>query len=125
MLRSVAGRDEIGRSNSGLVPSEQGQEHENKTLRLWALLNMRHTELLSREECEVELNGALNRAEHLRHRGLQVLYDAENEIVELQNQSKKVWMKLKWPQQRTTPWINTKMRTDSMRGACRNIFKMR
>ena len=50
---------------------------------------MRHTELLSREECEVELNGALNRTEHLCHRAQQVLFDAENEIVELQNQSKK------------------------------------
>ena len=50
---------------------------------------MRHSDLLSREECEKELNGALNRADHLRHRGRQVLYDAENEIVELQNQSKK------------------------------------
>ena len=50
---------------------------------------MRHTEVLSREECEVELNGALNRTEHLRHRARQVLNDAENEIVELQNQSKK------------------------------------
>ena len=50
---------------------------------------MRHTELMSREECEVELNGALNRADHLRHRGQQVLNDAENKMVELQNQSKK------------------------------------
>ena len=50
---------------------------------------MRHTKLLSREECEVELNGALNRTEHLCHRARRVLYEAENEIVELQNQSKK------------------------------------
>ena len=50
---------------------------------------MRHSDLLSREECEVKLNGALNHAEHLRHRAQQVLYDAENEIVEFQNQSKK------------------------------------
>ena len=50
---------------------------------------MRHTDLLSREECEVELNEGLNQAEQLRHRGRQVLYDAENEIVDLQNQSKK------------------------------------
>ena len=50
---------------------------------------MRHSDLFSREECEVKLNGALNRVEHLRHRGLQVLCDAENEIVELENQSKK------------------------------------
>jgi len=47
---------------------------------------MRHSEF---EECETELNRALNRAEHLRHRGQQVLYDAENKIVDLQNQSKK------------------------------------
>ena len=53
------------------------------------MLNMRHSDLLSREKCEVELNGALNRADHLRHRGQQVLNDAENKIVELQNQSKK------------------------------------
>ena len=50
---------------------------------------MRHSEFLSRVECEVKLNGALNHAEHLRHRGQQVLNDAENEILELQNQSKK------------------------------------
>ena len=50
---------------------------------------MRHSDLLKSEECEMELNGALNRAEHLRHRSRQVLYDAENEIVALQNQSKK------------------------------------
>ena len=50
---------------------------------------MRHSDLFSSEECEMELNGALNRAEHLRQRGRQVLNDAENEIVELQNQSKK------------------------------------
>jgi hypothetical protein len=50
---------------------------------------MRHGESLSNEECETELNRALNRAEHLRHRGQQVLYNAENKIVELQNQSKK------------------------------------
>ena len=50
---------------------------------------MRHSDLLSREECEVKLNGALNHAEHLRHRAQQVLHDAENEIVEFQNQSKK------------------------------------
>ena len=47
---------------------------------------MRHSEF---EECETELNRALNRAEHLRHRGQQVLYNAENKIVELHNQSKK------------------------------------
>jgi hypothetical protein len=41
---------------------------------------MRHSEF---EECETELNRALNRAEHLRHRGQQVLYDAENKIVDL------------------------------------------
>ena len=50
---------------------------------------MRHSDLFSSKECEMELNGALNRAEHLRQRGRQVLNDAENEIVELQNQSKK------------------------------------
>jgi len=50
---------------------------------------MRHSEYLSNEECETELNRALNRAEHLRHRAQQVLYDVENEIVELQNQSMK------------------------------------
>ena len=50
---------------------------------------MRHSDLFSSEECEMELNGALKRAEHLRQRGRQVLNDAENEIVELQNQSKK------------------------------------
>ena len=50
---------------------------------------MRHSDLLSREECEVKLNGALNHAEHLRHRAQQVLHDAENEIVEFQKQSKK------------------------------------
>ncbi len=50
---------------------------------------MRHSDVLSREECEVKLNGALNHAEHLRQRAQQVLYDAENEIVDLQNQSKK------------------------------------
>jgi protoporphyrinogen oxidase len=50
---------------------------------------MRHSEFLSRVECEVKLNGALNHAEHLRHRAQQVLHDAENEIVEFQNQSKK------------------------------------
>ena len=51
-----------------IVPSEQGHEHENKTLRLWELLNMRLSDLLSSEECEMELNGALKRAEHLRQR---------------------------------------------------------
>ena len=50
---------------------------------------MRHSDLFSSEEYEMELNGALKRAEHLRQRGRQVLNDAENEIVELQNQSKK------------------------------------
>ena len=50
---------------------------------------MRHSDLFSSEECEMELNGALKRSEHLRQRGRQVLNDAENEIVELQNQSKK------------------------------------
>ena len=50
---------------------------------------MRHIDLLSREECEVKLNGALNHAEHLRNRAQQVLNDAEYEIVVLQNQSKK------------------------------------
>ena len=50
---------------------------------------MRHSDLLSREECEVKLNGALNHAEYLRHRAQQVLHDAENEIVEFQKQSKK------------------------------------
>ena len=48
---------------------------------------MRLSDLLSSEECEMELNRELNRAEHLRHRGWQVLHDAENKIVDLQNQS--------------------------------------
>jgi hypothetical protein len=44
---------------------------------------------LIRQESQVKLDGALNRAENLRSRGQQILNDAENIIVELQNENKK------------------------------------
>ena len=45
-----------------------------------------HADVLIRQESQVKLDGALNRAENLRSRGQQILNDAGNIIVELQNE---------------------------------------
>lgn len=76
----------IGRQARVKVPLNENKEKQEQVLKL--CLIMRFRDLSPRQQSEVELQRALNRADILHNRGHELLFHAVNKVVDLQNEYK-------------------------------------
>ena len=76
----------IGRQARVKVPLNENKEKQEQVLKL--CLIMRFRDLSPRQQSEVELERALNRADILHNRGRELLFQAVNKVVDLQNEYK-------------------------------------